>query len=312
MTMSYEAPFSGLKVVDLSQGIAAPYAGMLLAQYGAEVLKVEVMDGGDWYGERPRARRQHVALSDGQPRQAQHRARPQIARGLRGAVAPRRRRRRVHGGLPPGRDRPARLLLRGGVGEKSAHPVSRDVGLRPVRPARRAAGDGPGAASLLRVHDGEPRGGRHAEERHLDPGRSHQRALRLPGGIGGAVRATRRDARALHRGEPDARCRVAQHICDAAEFYPRRRAAAAAAAEQRVPHGGWLAPRRGGRPSRLGGVLYRDRASRDGDRQPLRHHRRPPTECRSRGVDHPRNPRRPDPRRIGSRALPSSASCTPW
>ena len=46
--MSYETPFAGLKVVDLSQGIAAPYAGMLLAQYGAEVLKVEVMGGGDW------------------------------------------------------------------------------------------------------------------------------------------------------------------------------------------------------------------------------------------------------------------------
>jgi crotonobetainyl-CoA:carnitine CoA-transferase CaiB-like acyl-CoA transferase len=48
MTMSYEAPFAGIKVVDLSQGIASPYAGMLLAQYGATVIKVEVLDGGDW------------------------------------------------------------------------------------------------------------------------------------------------------------------------------------------------------------------------------------------------------------------------
>jgi crotonobetainyl-CoA:carnitine CoA-transferase CaiB-like acyl-CoA transferase len=46
--MSYDAPFAGIKVVDLSQGIAAPYAGMLLAQYGATVTKVEVLDGGDW------------------------------------------------------------------------------------------------------------------------------------------------------------------------------------------------------------------------------------------------------------------------
>jgi crotonobetainyl-CoA:carnitine CoA-transferase CaiB-like acyl-CoA transferase len=46
--MSYDAPFAGLKVVDLSQGIAAPYAAMLLAQYGANVIKVEVLDGGDW------------------------------------------------------------------------------------------------------------------------------------------------------------------------------------------------------------------------------------------------------------------------
>jgi crotonobetainyl-CoA:carnitine CoA-transferase CaiB-like acyl-CoA transferase len=46
--MSYEAPFAGIKVIDLSQGIAAPFAGMLLAQYGATVIKVEVLDGGDW------------------------------------------------------------------------------------------------------------------------------------------------------------------------------------------------------------------------------------------------------------------------
>jgi crotonobetainyl-CoA:carnitine CoA-transferase CaiB-like acyl-CoA transferase len=39
--MSYEAPFAGLKVVDLSQGVAGPYCGMLLAQHGANVIKVE-------------------------------------------------------------------------------------------------------------------------------------------------------------------------------------------------------------------------------------------------------------------------------
>ena len=45
--MSYDAPFAGLKVVDLSQGIAGPYSGMLLAQYGADVIKVEPPEG-DW------------------------------------------------------------------------------------------------------------------------------------------------------------------------------------------------------------------------------------------------------------------------
>src|SRR5258708_18273789 len=39
--MSYDAPFAGLKVVDLSQGIAGPYCAMLLAQHGADVIKVE-------------------------------------------------------------------------------------------------------------------------------------------------------------------------------------------------------------------------------------------------------------------------------
>lgn len=46
--MSYDAPFAGLKVVDLSQGVAGPYCGMLLAQQGANVIKVEPTGEGDW------------------------------------------------------------------------------------------------------------------------------------------------------------------------------------------------------------------------------------------------------------------------
>lgn len=46
--MSYDAPFAGLKVVDLSQGVAGPYCGMLLAQQGANVIKVEPTGDGDW------------------------------------------------------------------------------------------------------------------------------------------------------------------------------------------------------------------------------------------------------------------------
>ena len=46
--MSYETPYAGLKVVDLSQGVAGPYCAMLLAQYGANVIKVEPAESGDW------------------------------------------------------------------------------------------------------------------------------------------------------------------------------------------------------------------------------------------------------------------------
>jgi crotonobetainyl-CoA:carnitine CoA-transferase CaiB-like acyl-CoA transferase len=46
--MSYEAPFVGLKVIDLSQGVAGPYCAMLLAQHGANVIKVEPTGDGDW------------------------------------------------------------------------------------------------------------------------------------------------------------------------------------------------------------------------------------------------------------------------
>ena len=37
----------GLKVLDFSQGIAAPHAACLLAEMGAEVVKIEP-PGGDW------------------------------------------------------------------------------------------------------------------------------------------------------------------------------------------------------------------------------------------------------------------------
>jgi len=45
--MSFEKPYEGLRVVDLSQGVAGPYCAMLLARHGADVVKVEPLDG-DW------------------------------------------------------------------------------------------------------------------------------------------------------------------------------------------------------------------------------------------------------------------------
>ncbi len=45
--MSFERPYEGLKVVDLSQGLAGPYCGMMMAQQGADVIKVEPAFG-DW------------------------------------------------------------------------------------------------------------------------------------------------------------------------------------------------------------------------------------------------------------------------
>ena len=45
--MSFDKPYAGLRVVDLSQGVAGPYCAMLLARHGADVIKVEPLDG-DW------------------------------------------------------------------------------------------------------------------------------------------------------------------------------------------------------------------------------------------------------------------------
>jgi len=45
--MSSTAPLSGLTVVEIGHSIAAPYAGMILGELGADVVKVENPKGGD-------------------------------------------------------------------------------------------------------------------------------------------------------------------------------------------------------------------------------------------------------------------------
>src|SRR5262245_45323548 len=44
---STRAPLTGVRVVELGGLVAGPYAGSLLAQFGAEVIKVESPRGGD-------------------------------------------------------------------------------------------------------------------------------------------------------------------------------------------------------------------------------------------------------------------------
>ncbi|MEX2449226.1 MAG: CoA transferase, partial [Rhodospirillales bacterium] len=46
--MTDERPFAGLKVVDFSQGVAGPMCSLHLAQYGADVLKIEPVGEGEW------------------------------------------------------------------------------------------------------------------------------------------------------------------------------------------------------------------------------------------------------------------------
>lgn len=47
LSPTHDAPYRGLKVLDFGQGIASPYCAMLLAIYGADVIKVEPPEG-DW------------------------------------------------------------------------------------------------------------------------------------------------------------------------------------------------------------------------------------------------------------------------
>ena len=60
--MSYEKPYAGLKVVDASLGIAGPHCGMLLALYGADVVKIEPLFG-DWVRPLGTTYGDHSALS---------------------------------------------------------------------------------------------------------------------------------------------------------------------------------------------------------------------------------------------------------
>src|SRR5216683_638073 len=45
--MSSVRPLAGLVVIEIGHSIAAPYAGMILGELGAEVIKVENPQGGD-------------------------------------------------------------------------------------------------------------------------------------------------------------------------------------------------------------------------------------------------------------------------
>ena len=45
--MTDRQAFSGLTVLDFSQGVAGPHATMLLALHGADVIKIEPLEG-DW------------------------------------------------------------------------------------------------------------------------------------------------------------------------------------------------------------------------------------------------------------------------
>ena len=97
---------SGIRVVEAATMVMVPSVGAVLADYGAEVIKIEPLEGdlnrrGHHIPGMPIHARLRVLLPARQPRQAQHRARPQGAGGARHRAPAGRARRRVPHQPPP-------------------------------------------------------------------------------------------------------------------------------------------------------------------------------------------------------------------
>ena len=49
----HNGPLVGIKILEFSEIIAAPFAGMLLSDMGADIIKVEPPSGEPWRGFQP-------------------------------------------------------------------------------------------------------------------------------------------------------------------------------------------------------------------------------------------------------------------
>ncbi len=139
-------PLEGLKVLDLSRLLPGGFCSLLLADFGADVIKVEdtglrrlrpldptVLRGRR--GDRPQR-----PVPGAEPRQALDPARPEVRAGPRRAARAGARCRRPARVLPAGRARPARGRLRAAARRKPGARLLRDHRLRAGRSEPRPLG----------------------------------------------------------------------------------------------------------------------------------------------------------------------------
>ena len=156
-------PLAGMRVLELAQIMAGPTAGMMLADMGADVVKVEKLPGGD----DSRGYREPRVNGVSAPFMMLNRNKRGIALDLKqpdgrdDPAAPGARRRRADRELPPRHAGEARPRLRRARGGQSGPHLLRGLGLRPRR-ARTADKGGfdliaQGFAGLMSI-TGEPGG----------------------------------------------------------------------------------------------------------------------------------------------------------
>ena len=137
-------PLEGVRVLDLSRLLPGPFCSLLLADFGADVVKVEDTGHGRLRAlvgaevRRRRGQRGGGVLPRAEPQQALDPHRPQERGRARGAAGARARRRRAAGVLPARRARPPRRRLRAPARGEPRARVLRDHRLRPGRPLPRA------------------------------------------------------------------------------------------------------------------------------------------------------------------------------
>ena len=181
------APLDGVRVLDLTRLLPGAYATLLLADLGADVVKVEDPRGGDAMRTLPAVSGHERLLRAAQPQQAQHHARSAVAGRGRRARRLAARSDVVVDSFRPSTARRLGVDATTLCARASAAGLRVDQRLRPERPvrgARRARHQLPGAGGTAQAAGAARPAGRRHRRRDADrapdprravPARSHRR-----------------------------------------------------------------------------------------------------------------------------------------